>query len=45
MVAMTSGSTPCRIIGSTISFLNRRPSVTMDTTVPSATAGQNDRPK
>ena len=26
MVAITSGSTPCRIIGSTISFLKARPS-------------------
>ena len=45
MVAITSGSTPCRIIGSTIHFLKRRPRTTTDTTPPTATAGQNGSPK
>ena len=42
---MTNGSTPWRSIGSTISRLNRTPSVTTETTAATPTAGQNDSPK
>ena len=45
MVAMTSGRTPWLSIGSTISFLNISPSVTIDMATPTSTAAQNGRPK
>ncbi len=45
MVEMTSGSTPCRSIGSTMRRLNSRPRTRSATTSPTTHAGQKRQPK
>ena len=44
MVAIASGSTPWRIIGSTSNCLKATPSTTTETTMPTPTAPQNGAP-
>ncbi len=42
MLEITSGSTPCRIIGSTTTFLKSTPSTSSETTRPTSIATGND---
>ena len=44
MVAIASGSTPCRSIGSTSSRLKAKPRIAVDSTKPMRIAAQNGSP-